>query len=539
LEAPRSNDSLSEGGGSQADGPLSEAADIPQADGSGAKPDGPTVSSDGAMSDVLAQQDSDNSQDADALVETGPDASNGNSAMSDGAADPGCTNVLSQTGQETGFETCSDGTRRSAAITCPTEEVSAASPCSSDEACTSDAECAANAAAYNAVGEMAYCANIRNLAHYCGCFYGCQKDSDCKSGFLCQCGVVLGGCVPATCTDNSSCGSGLNCIATQTASDAGACGATVSFACETPKDLCHADPDCGVGQACLMQGDHRACSAACPMMHVGRPFLVRDEVRRAEPVRRSDWMAEGAVPDTRHLSADLRARLADHWTQAALMEHASVAAFARFALELLAIGAPANLVRDTQQAMGDEIEHARLCFGLASAYAGTHRGPATVSMRGVTPSADTRAIVRALLREGCIGETVAAVEAVEMGGRATDPVVRKVLALIARDETNHAALSWRALAWIIVSSREEDRAAFRDELESALEAAHVLARAEMTYVDPAPLQAHAVADVGLRGIIRRQALVDIVEPAARACFGAAASGRVCADVGGLRGPPVS
>jgi hypothetical protein len=49
------------------------------------------------------------------------------------------------------------------------------------------------------------------------------------------------------------------------------------------------------------------------------------------------------------------------------MEHASVAAFARFTLDLLALGAPADLVQSAQQALGDEIAHAELCFGLAGA----------------------------------------------------------------------------------------------------------------------------------------------------------------------------
>ncbi|MCA9546694.1 MAG: ferritin-like domain-containing protein, partial [Myxococcales bacterium] len=55
-----------------------------------------------------------------------------------------------------------------------------------------------------------------------------------------------------------------------------------------------------------------------------------------------------------------RARLADHWTRQALAEHASVASFARFALHLMAVGAPPDLLVATHQAGLDEIEHARL-----------------------------------------------------------------------------------------------------------------------------------------------------------------------------------
>jgi len=52
------------------------------------------------------------------------------------------------------------------------------------------------------------------------------------------------------------------------------------------------------------------------------------------------------------------------------LEHASIAAFARFSLQLLSLGAPAGLIDDCTRALGDETAHARLCFQLASAYAG-------------------------------------------------------------------------------------------------------------------------------------------------------------------------
>jgi hypothetical protein len=44
-------------------------------------------------------------------------------------------------------------------------------------------------------------------------------------------------------------------------------------------------------------------------------------------------------------------------------------------LELLALGAPAELVEKAHVAALDEIEHARICFALASAYGGERYGP--------------------------------------------------------------------------------------------------------------------------------------------------------------------
>jgi hypothetical protein len=196
---------------------------------------------------------------------SGADANANDAAENDGAADS-CQEVVSQTGQVTGFVSCADGTlRRQEAIACPSEEVLSASPCTTAD-CTSDADCAARDSGVPTNGSVAYCADSHNLAHYCGCFYGCQKDSDCTAGSICQFGVVLGTCVPANCTDDTSCGSRLHCVATYQVGTAvcglGA-GAFLGFFCQTPQDQCVSDNDCMPDHACQLQGDHRVCGPAC------------------------------------------------------------------------------------------------------------------------------------------------------------------------------------------------------------------------------------------------------------------------------------
>jgi hypothetical protein len=135
------------------------------------------------------------------------------------------------------------------------------------------------------------------------------------------------------------------------------------------------------------------------------------------------------------------------------MEHASIAAFARFTLQLLALGAPSALVAASNQAMADETEHARMAFALASAYEDRDVGPSCLPIDGSLDGADLHTFVATLLREGCIGETRAAVEARETLGVTRDPVVREVLEKIAQDETRHAELAWQTLAWLLSSGR--------------------------------------------------------------------------------------
>ena len=61
---------------------------------------------------------------------------------------------------------------------------------------------------------------------------------------------------------------------------------------------------------------------------------------------------------------------AARFARMAVEEHASIAAFARTICQLMALGAPARLLADTQRALGDEIEHATSCLSWVEALGG-------------------------------------------------------------------------------------------------------------------------------------------------------------------------
>ena len=127
-----------------------------------------------------------------------------------------------------------------------------------------------------------------------------------------------------------------------------------------------------------------------------------------------------------------------------------MAAFARFALQLLQLGAPPELVERTTAAMADETRHARLAFGIASAYAGEALGPGPLDIERSLDETSLVDVVRLVVREGCVGETVAALEAREAAEHAleSDPG-RDCLRGVADDETRHAELAWRFVAWAL------------------------------------------------------------------------------------------
>jgi hypothetical protein len=198
------------------------------------------------------------------------------------------------------------------------------------------------------------------------------------------------------------------------------------------------------------------------------------------------------------------------------MEHASVAAFARFSLELLALGAPAWLLNETAKALGDEIQHAKLCFGLASACAGRVLEPGPLPVAGALDAISWVESVCTAISEACIGETLAAAEAAEAREHCREPAIKAVLERIAEDEYRHAELGWKFLRWALGGASPADR-------ERVARAAFELVEAELARpTDAVPgtrspeLLAYGVLTPALRADVRRSTLRELVGPLLRA-----------------------
>jgi hypothetical protein len=192
--------------------------------------------------------------------------------------------------------------------------------------------------------------------------------------------------------------------------------------------------------------------------------ILRLDGKAALPTRTtgSAW-SDGASPNVQHLSREERATLAELWTLSAQMEHASVPAFSQLSLHLAALGAPSELVERKHVAALDEIRHARRCFAIASAYAGTaiSAGPITELQQVAAGTIDPIRLAIGTLVDGCVAEGVAAEVAGAASETATDPVVKAALAMIARDEATHAELGWSVLAWCLDQRGVRDAVAAR------------------------------------------------------------------------------
>ena len=209
------------------------------------------------------------------------------------------------------------------------------------------------------------------------------------------------------------------------------------------------------GQCCydVCQGTPAPC---------GRPLVVDGAPRVARVVARDDWSSNDAPGDP---SAPLAARAALAWREDAALEHASIASFARLALDLLALGAPPDLVAGAGAAALDEVAHAKACFAIAARLGGTGAlGPAPLALEGVRPLADLAEVARDTAAQSCVGETVAALALARAAERCPDPALAAVIARVAEDELGHAALGWQIVAWACAAGGAEVRAAVRDAL---------------------------------------------------------------------------
>ena len=274
----------------------------------------------------------------------------------------------------------------------------------------------------------------------------------------------------------------------------------------------------GMGMGGGPPGDAGKDGPPCPR----RPFLVEAQPRAGAIEARADWTSpagEGAL----ELDPVTRRALAEAWLEDGRHEHASIAAFARFTMLLVGVGAPPDLVHGSQRASLDEIAHARACFGLAERYAGHARGPAAVSLEGVLARPVTLEEVAALtVHEGCVGETLGVLLASEQLAGATDPAVRKMLQKVVRDEMRHAELAWRFVKWAISRGGDSVRLAVSRALAEATAETLALRYTDEPGVDAIAWRSHGRLTAERASEVASRALDEIVAPCARALLGSPA-----------------
>jgi hypothetical protein len=161
------------------------------------------------------------------------------------------------------------------------------------------------------------------------------------------------------------------------------------------------------------------------------------------------------------------------------LEAASIPAFLLLARDLERASAPASLIRASHAAAADEVRHARMISTLARA------AGATLPAVTLAPTSPRSLLDLALdnATEGCVRESFAALLATHQAAHAADPLLRRAFAVIAVDETRHAALAFAVDAWLAPRLTVAERA--------TVAAARRAALADLSAAPLSPALAHA------------------------------------------------
>ena len=210
----------------------------------------------------------------------------------------------------------------------------------------------------------------------------------------------------------------------------------------------------------------------------GRAHRRRGTAKVPTDVSNDAWLDEATLAEDSHLAIEAvedREALATAWRAMAATETASVAAFASFAQQLLALGAPSRFVEDAHRDAIDEVAHARVCYAIATRMDGRARGPAAFPAAAwpADHAPSFLRLARDTLRDGCVFEGASARVAEELAALdGACPQTRDALATIAVDEARHAAHAWEVLAWARAQLSPDEDASLDRVIDELLAARH-------------------------------------------------------------------
>ena len=263
--------------------------------------------------------------------------------------------------------------------------------------------------------------------------------------------------------------------------DAGPDGGGVMLT-ECPEPSVVHDGCCNAGMAGPEMDGELCCYWFCTGACCGRAFTIEGQARLADTTNRDDWCGDWSVSPN-DLNDITRDALANAWREDARMEHASIASFARFTMELLALGAPAEIIAASQSASLDEVQHAQLCFALTSRFSGQATGPGPLDMSAALRATSLAECAGWTVIEGCIGETIAALTARAQLEMVRDEETLRALSRIAEDEERHAELAWRFVAWALAVGGASVRMAVEQAFDEGMRQVRAHKNAEMPGID--------------------------------------------------------
>lgn len=177
----------------------------------------------------------------------------------------------------------------------------------------------------------------------------------------------------------------------------------------------------------------------------GRPLRDGASLVLADEIRTTGWSGVDVAAAAREVE-DVTS-FVRYFRRVARLEHGSVAAFASVSLDLLSLGAPADLIEAAHVAALDEIRHARACWSLIAALTGESVGPSPMAIPARASATVEKMLIETVI-DGCVGETLGSLLFAEMARRAP-PALAAIFATIADEEARHAELAFRIARFLI------------------------------------------------------------------------------------------
>ncbi len=160
------------------------------------------------------------------------------------------------------------------------------------------------------------------------------------------------------------------------------------------------------------------------------------------------------------------------WSRRVVAEYRSAAVTAQIAHWMIQAALPEDLIEAALRIVGDELAHARLCHGCLCELGGAPTPAALNPNELAEPAPDgvLPALVDSVVKNFCVGETLAVPLFDVMRRQSSHPAVEPVLLRVVRDEAVHRAFGWDALDALIAVHGEGVRARVRASLPEVLSA---------------------------------------------------------------------
>jgi hypothetical protein len=166
----------------------------------------------------------------------------------------------------------------------------------------------------------------------------------------------------------------------------------------------------------------------------------------------------------------------DHWKVSLRYEHASVASFARFAIDLMTIEAPLEMIERAQKCSLEEIEHAKICALVVGKIMAAKEGEnerfavklGKFPKHHVEFDGDLARLCKAVAFEGCINESIAAAHLLYASQLCSNESLKALLKYVAEQEWGHAVFAFDCFYWMMEQLPLEDRISIQSKIENEL-----------------------------------------------------------------------